>query len=71
MMLIGFGAIAREVLDGALVSLYLVLIFAQDDRPHGITLKIEGKTESIAGKFEHLTLHHIGEPMDSHDSIGN
>ncbi len=48
-----------------------VLVVAEHHRADRIALEVERKAESVAGKLEHLALHHVRQAVDAADAVGD
>ncbi len=46
-----------------------VLIFTQNHGAHGITFQVQRQTVCVVGEFQHFTLHHIGQTINTHNTI--
>ena len=56
-------------LDG--VAFGDVFVFAQHHGADGITLEVERQAEGVAREFEHFALHHVGQSVNTHDTVGH
>ena len=60
---------AASTLDG--ITFGDVLIGAHNHCANGVAFEVEGETESIAGKFQHLALHYVGQTMNTYDTVSH
>src|SRR5581483_1420933 len=47
-----------------------VAVLAHDHRADRVALEVQRQAEGIAGEFDHLALHHVGQAVDAHDAVG-
>ena len=48
-----------------------MFVFTEDYGTDRITLQVHSQPERIAGELQHLPLHHIGQAIYTHNTIGN
>ena len=48
-----------------------VFVIAEHHRTHRVALEVQRKAEGVAGKLDHLALHHIGQAVDAADAVGH
>src|SRR5690554_901361 len=46
-------------------------VVTQNDRTYGITLQVQSQTIDATFKFDHLTVHDVGETVDQNDTVRN
>lgn len=60
---------AAGALDG--VAFGDVFVFTQNHGADGVALEVQRQTEGVAGEFQHLALHHIGQAVHADDTVGH
>src|SRR5215472_2433625 len=53
------------------VALGDVLVLAQNHRADRVALEVEREAEGVLREFQHLALHHVGQPVDAADAVGD
>src|SRR5690606_39071023 len=48
-----------------------VLVRAEHHRADRVALEVQRKPEGVAGELDHLALHHVGQPVDAADAVGD
>ena len=48
-----------------------VLVFAENHRADRVALEIQREAERVARELEHLALHHVGQPVNAADAVGD
>jgi hypothetical protein len=60
---------AAGALDG--VAFRDVFVFTQNHGADRVALEVQRQAEGVAREFEHFALHHVGQAVDAHDTVGH
>ena len=48
-----------------------VFVLTQNHGADGVTLQVQGQAEGVVGEFQHFTLLHVGQPVDTGNAVGH
>src|SRR5690606_32401071 len=46
-------------------------VVAQNNRADGVALKVQCEAENVVGKLEHFALHHVGQTVNTRNTVGH